>query len=180
MVVEGELRRIRSGPSVDERTQSLQPFLVRVFFRAEDASKVLAIARAALAAVVERIGAWPEDGSWPELLPGEFVGRCEPEAQEPADDVGPEAVAAWEAWWRALSPQEKAAASEGPWRLSDWLYCFDPMEDGGGNDRSWWWWDAGACGPGEGWVEVATTGWPFGTGSLYWLIEASGGQDPHY
>lgn len=180
MVVEGELQRIRSGPSADERIQSPQPFLVRVFFGAEDASMVLAVARAALAVVIERIGAWPEDRSWPELLPAEFVGRCEPEGQPPADDVGPEAIAALEAWWRSLSPQEKAAASEGPWRLSDWLYYFDPMEDGQGNDRSWWWWDAGVGASGEGWVEVATTGWPFGTGSLYWLIEASGGQNPHY
>jgi hypothetical protein len=27
---------------------------------------------------------------------------------------------------------------------------------------------------------VVDTGWPFGTGSLYWLIEAAGGADPHY
>ena len=43
-----------------------------------------------------------------------------------------------------------------------------------GDDRSWWWWDAGVDGPGSGWVEVATTGWPFGSGSLSWLIEARG------
>ncbi|GAA3955399.1 hypothetical protein GCM10023085_42570 [Actinomadura viridis] len=179
MPAEGELQRIRSGPSADERIQTPQPFLVRVFFGAEDASRVLAVARAALGAVIERIGAWPEDGSWPELLPAEFVGRCAIEDQESADG-GPEAVAVWEAWWRSLSPREKAEASEGPWRLSDWLFYFDPTEGGQGGDRSWWWWDAGVDASGEGWVEVATTGWPFGTGSLYWLIKASGGQNPHY
>ncbi|MBW8702253.1 hypothetical protein MBT84_21835 [Streptomyces sp. MBT84] len=30
------------------------------------------------------------------------------------------------------------------------------------------------------WVAVATTGWPFGSGSLSWLIKASGGRDLAY
>jgi hypothetical protein len=38
---------------------------------------------------------------------------------------------------------------------------------------------AGDDGPEKGWIDVATTGWPFGTGSLYWLIEASGGDVRH-
>ena len=49
-----------------------------------------------------------------------------------------------------------------------------------GGDRSRWWWDAGTSGPGTGWVEVATTGWPFGSGSLLWLIRASGGAGIDY
>jgi hypothetical protein len=49
-----------------------------------------------------------------------------------------------------------------------------------GDDRSWWWWDAGSDESGNGWVEVATTGWPFSSGSLSWLIEASGGRDLAY
>jgi hypothetical protein len=40
--------------------------------------------------------------------------------------------------------------------------------------------DAGTEEPGSGWVQVATTGWPFGSGSLRWLIEASGGGDVVY
>ena len=85
----------------------------------------------------------------------------------------------WHAQWRAKSWEEKVAESVGPWRLSNWLYYFDPTEgEGAGSDRSWWWWDAGVDQTGGGWIDVATTGWPFGTGSLYWLIEASGGIDP--
>ena len=80
---------------------------------------------------------------------------------------------------RAMTWEEKVADSAGPWELSNWLYCFDPSEDeGAGRDRSWWWWDAGVDGAEAGWIDVATTGWPFGTGSLYWLIEASGGRAP--
>lgn len=79
-----------------------------------------------------------------------------------------------------MTPEQKSAFSQGPWALSDWLYYFDPTEDGMGHDRSWWWWDAGSDEPGNGWVEVATTGWPFGSGSLSWLIKASGGSDLDY
>ncbi|MGW5480344.1 hypothetical protein [Streptomyces sp. NPDC004008] len=48
-----------------------------------------------------------------------------------------------------------------------------------GDDRSWWWWHADTDDSG-GWIQVATTGWPFGSGSLAWLIEASGGTDLVY
>jgi hypothetical protein len=78
-----------------------------------------------------------------------------------------------------MTPEEKIAESAGPWTLLNWLYYFDPV-DGLGDDRSWWWWNAGSEEPGKGWIDVATTGWPFGTGSLYWLIEACGGRDPQY
>ncbi|MET8897392.1 hypothetical protein [Streptomyces albogriseolus] len=33
---------------------------------------------------------------------------------------------------------------------------------------------------GDGWIQVATTGWPFGGGSLSWLKEAGGGAAPAY
>ncbi|MDX2853756.1 hypothetical protein PV342_36115 [Streptomyces sp. PA03-3a] len=61
-----------------------------------------------------------------------------------------------------------------------WLHCFDPTEEGAGDDRSWWWWHAGTDEPGSGWIQVATTGWPFGRGSLSWLIKAGGGTDLAY
>jgi hypothetical protein len=41
--------------------------------------------------------------------------------------------------------------------MSDWLYYFDPTEEGIGDDRSWWWWHAGTDESGGGWVQVATT-----------------------
>ncbi|MDB5059550.1 MAG: hypothetical protein JWO59_3022 [Chloroflexi bacterium] len=96
------------------------------------------------------------------------------------EEAGPEAIAEWDRQRRSLSFEEKFALTDGPWTLSDWLYYFNPG-DGRGHDRHWWWWNAGVdFTAGNGWIEVATTGWPFETGSLYWLIEASGGHDPHY
>jgi hypothetical protein len=163
---EAELRRLQRGPSQDE-----QAFVIRVSFTADDPAAVIARVREVLAAVLARVEAWPTEERWPDLLPSWFVERCAPEQ--------PDAAAAL-ARWQALTPEEKLAHSQGPWALSAWLHYFDPTEEGGGDDRSWWWWAAGTDQPGTGWIDVATEGWPFGSGSLYWLIEASGGVDPGY
>ncbi|MFF5972349.1 hypothetical protein ACFY7C_12605 [Streptomyces sp. NPDC012769] len=157
--MEGELRRLRSGPTAEDDRQ--QPFLVRVRFTAKDPDRVVADARTVLTRVVERTGDWPPFERWPRLLPECFVQRCAPEPGEPEP--------------------EPPVVGAGPWMLSDWLHCFDPTEEGAGEDRSWWWWDAGTDESGDGgWVQVATDGWPFGSGSLSWMIKACGGTDLAY
>ncbi len=170
-----EMRRIWSGPALDE-----QGCLVRIGFEADEPAEVVKTAREALSAVLRRLESWPDDAEWPGLLPPAFVSRCAPEPPEPEREIGAEAIAAWERRWRALPIEEKIALTEGPWTLSDWLYYFDPADDGRGHDRHWWWWDAGTDETGNRWIEVTTTGWPFETGSLYWLIEASSGHRAHY
>jgi hypothetical protein len=171
-IVEGELRRIRSGPGVED--EELRPFLIRIRFAADDPAAVIACARETMACVVERMDDRPEFARWPQL-PASFVRRCAPENEpDPSFDVE-----AWLREWRAMTPEQKVAADAGPWSLSDWLFHFDPTEDGG-RDRGWWWWDAGVGTSGDGWLEVATDGWPFGSGSLFWLIRGSGGTDPDY
>ncbi|WP_309140439.1 hypothetical protein [Streptomyces sp. PKU-EA00015] len=160
-----ELRRIRSGPEPDERA-----FVVRVQFSADEPDLVIERARDVLGRVIEHVDPWPAEEAWPQLLPPWFVQACAPErSPDPSLDFATRL-----ARWQAKTWDEKVAASQGPWRLSNWLYYFDPI-DGEGDDRSWWWWDAASSGPDTGWIDVATTGWPYGTGSLYWLIEASGG-----
>ncbi|MEV1198484.1 hypothetical protein [Microbispora rosea] len=170
-IAEEELHRIEFGPPSDDEPAFI---VVRVFFSAENPVDVVARAGEVLTRVVERVPSWPPEDDWPDLLPSWFVGNCAPES--PADPT--QDAAEWLAWWQSLTPQEKAVAAQGPWTLSGWLYYFDPIE-GEGDDRSWWWWNAGNDEPERGWIDVATTGWPFGTGSLYWLIEACGGTDPH-
>lgn len=174
-IAQGELRRLGSGPGVEDAGQ--RPFLVRVRFCALDAVQVVAAVRAVLRCVVERAGDWPAFEQWPGLLPTRFVQQCAPErnASDPSFDVE-----AWQGQWRAMSPKEKAAAAEGPWTLSGWLYYFDPTDEGMGDDRQWWWWDAGVEEPGAGWIQVATTGWPFGSGPLTWVIKACGGEELDY
>ncbi|MFG2449222.1 hypothetical protein ACGFSG_07585 [Streptomyces sp. NPDC048512] len=171
-----ELRRLRSGPAAED--DQCRPFLVRLRFTAEDPAQVLANARAVLTRVVAQVDDWPGDEVWPQLLPTWFIQRCAPEAPEP-DQGEPFDVAAWLRRWRAMISDRRAAVDEGRWTLSDWLYYFDPTDEGRGDDRSWWWWHAGIDASG-GWVQVATTGRPFGSGSLSWLIEASGGADLVY
>jgi hypothetical protein len=153
---ESELRRLRSGPGAEDFRE--RPFLVRARFAAADPAQVVANVRAVLTCVVEHAGEWPAFERWTRLLPAWFVQRCAPESSGPGDQ----------------------AVGDDSWTLSSWLYCFDPSEDGMGADRSWWWWSAEADAPHSGYVQVATTGWPFGSGSLRWLIEAGGGGDVTY
>ncbi|MEU4097009.1 hypothetical protein [Streptomyces sp. NPDC026673] len=174
-IVEGELRRLVSGPGPED-DEGL--FLVRVRFAAQDPVQVIADVRAVLTCVVERMGDWPALERWPRLLPEWFVQRCEPEAMEP-EHGEPFDAEAWLRQWRAMTPEQRKAAGRGAWTLSDWLHHFDPTEEGAGDDRSWWWWHADTDESG-GWVQVATTGWPFGSGSLSWLIKAGGGTDLVY
>lgn len=169
----GELRRLRSGPGAED-DDGLRPFLVRLRFAAEDPAQVVDNTRAVATRVVSRMGDWPTDELWPALLPTWFVQRCAPETPEPEQGESCD-VEAWLRRWRVMTSEERAAVDQGPWTLSGWLYCFDPTEEGMGDDRSWWW-RAGTDASG-GWVQVATTGWPFGSGSLSWLIEAGGGAD---
>ncbi|MEV6110042.1 hypothetical protein AB0M28_35865 [Streptomyces sp. NPDC051940] len=125
---ESELRRMRGGPGEGE-----DAFVIRVSFDAGEPGGVIERARDVLGRVVGRVGGWPEEGAWPGLLPGWFVERCAPEVpDDPSFDAD-----AWSARWSQLSLAEKVAAAEGPWALSDWLYYFDPTEEGGGDDRSW-------------------------------------------
>ena len=176
----GELQRIRSGsPDIGADSDADSdaagwPLLVRVHFAADDPRAVIQRAKEVLACVLERTDSWPADEQWPELLPASFVQRCAPEH-------GPEwSAEEWLVRSQSMTPEGKAAHARQPWTLSGWLYYFDPSEGGMGGDRSWWWWDAGTDEPGTGWIDVATSGLPFGTGSLYWLIEACGGIDPSW
>jgi len=74
---------------------------------------------------------WPGMEQWSQLLPARFVQRCAPEVvANPTFDV-----AAWQRRWQAMSPEEKVAEAAGPWRLSNWLYYFDPSGEGMGGDR---------------------------------------------
>lgn len=111
------------------------------------------------------------------MLPVVFVQQCAParDVSDPLFDAE-----AWLRQWRAISPEEKALSAEGLWSLSGWLYYFDPTDKGMGDGRQWRWWDASVEAPGVGWIQLATTGWPFGSGPLSWLIRACGGEDLDY
>ncbi|MFF0970639.1 hypothetical protein ACWDQO_32585 [Streptomyces sp. NPDC003703] len=156
-ITTGKLRRLRSGPGTEDDDEP-RPFLVRLRFTAEDPAQVIDNARAVLTCVVSQMGDWPAEELWPQLLPAWFIQRWAPEPPEP-EDGEPFDMEAWLRQWRAMTPEERAAADGGPWTLWGWLYYFDPTEEGMGDDRSWWWCHAGT-GESGGWVAawISSTG----------------------
>ena len=86
---------------------------------------------------------------------------------DPSGDVVPEGLPEW---------FRRACASEGQstderWSLTEWLFWVPP------GDRQWFWWNARQTTSGSGEVLIETTGVPFPTGALWWLLVASGAFD---
>lgn len=79
--------------------------------------------------------------------------------------------------WRGLLPVWFVDAfvenDSAKWSLRGWMQFFDSI------DRSWWWWDAYITDPDHLCVEIIVRGLPFGSGSLYWLLQASGAESVH-
>ena len=82
-------------------------------------------------------------------------------------DVVPAGIPAW--FREACAPED--ARTEERWSLLAWLCWTDP------NERQWFWWDARVVAPGVGEVRIETTGEPFPSGALRWLLTASGGRE---
>jgi hypothetical protein len=107
--------------------------------------------------------------------PGEVLGRAKAvlsvaitamlEGWDPAEDVVPAGIPVW--FSEACAPED--TATEDRWSLMAWLRWCDPDE------RQWFWWDARVVAPGVGEVLVETTGAPFPSGALRWLLTAAGG-----
>ena len=154
---EAELRRLNSGPSAGERPQG---GLVRFFARcAGDAPQVLARCKEVMQSVlVQNVDRWPTDAEWHSLLPAWFVAACPDEA------MTQQVLARW----FELSKEEQSRLTSKLWSVSNWVYWFLPEE------RQWFWWDAST--PDGNTVEllVEVFGHPFPSGSLEWLLEASG------
>ncbi len=157
-----ERQHLLAGASLEEAPKGVGTvrFLARC---AGDSGTVMKRAKEVLMLVNERgAGEWPADAQWPELLPNWFVDRCAPaQTQEEAET--------WLAWWKALPPEEQGRVEQQKaWSLDDWLYWFLP------ENRAWFWWDAVAVDVDSLVVAVETYEWPFPSGSLAWLLRASG------
>lgn len=154
---EDELRRLNSGPSAGEQPRGIA--LVRFFaLCAGDAPRVLERCKEVMRAVlVQTVDRWPTDEKWHSLLPAWFVATC------PDEDAVQEAGARW----FELSAEEQSRLTN-LWSVSNWVYWFLPDE------RQWFWWDASM--PDANTIElvVEVFGDPFPSGSLDWLLAASG------
>jgi hypothetical protein len=160
MSIADEMRRVAHGPTPDER-----PMLSdRVAFTG-DTDAVISTAKAVLLAVLTRVDDWPADDEWPLLLPASFVSMCAPEMTD-------EEAEQWLTRWQRLSPEGQAIEADESWSLLRWLHWFDPSGDGA--NRGWSWWDTASEGPRSGSVEIAIDSHPYASGSLRWLLRASG------
>jgi hypothetical protein len=146
-----ERRRLAHGPDPGEQPGGIGT--IDVIAWCDDPDDVAARAREVLVSLPELPeGASDTPERWRPLLPEWFTAQCQPEAQGADSDGDTGAL--------------------GVWRLSAWLYAFEPEE------RSWWWWDAVAE-PGAGRLQVVVVvdDWPVAVGSLVWLLTAAGAKD---
>jgi hypothetical protein len=159
-----ERRHLLEGPAPDEKPGGLGT--VRFLgWCSGNAEQVIERARAVLALVNQHsAGEPPSDVEWGELLPAWFVSRCGPElSQEQAEEET--------ARWRALSRDEQIRwEEERRWSLADWIYWFKP------ENRCWYWWDAKPLDDKVLVVAVEAYEWPFPSGALAWLLQASGAE----
>jgi hypothetical protein len=124
----------------------------------EDPALVLDRVRSVLEALLDTSIAFDSAAA---NLPTRFVNSCAPfESQDDSER--------WLAWWRSLPADEQArAADDKPWTLEGWLFWMTPQH------RTWHW--LGASFDDKSlYIELEVNDWPTATGSLAWLLRASG------
>lgn len=157
-----ELRHLRFGPTPDERPGGAG--VARFDLECDgNAAQVVGRCREVLEVVVgQDPDEWPTLSEWRSLLPGWFVAACAPEETTAERDL-------WMAEYEAMSGEQKREyAAIATWRLSAWLFWFQPAE------RFWFWWDASIAGPDACSITVEVTDVMFPEGSLWWLVRAAG------
>jgi len=108
-------------------------------------------------------GLWPSRDQWAVRLPVWFVSACSPEKT-------PEQLKLYLEWWDGLNREQKLEYAKTPrnWSLMNWTHAISP------NRRSWLWWDSRAISDTRSILRILVDGHPFSTGSLEWLLRASG------
>ncbi len=155
-----ERRHLREGPKADE-PRSLVGYIVARC--AGNAEAVLHGTKEVLETILRQDPKqWPADEAWASLLPRWFVERCAPEKTKEESDR-------WLAEWRSLSPEEQVRVErEAKWSVLSTVYWFRPEM------RSCWWWDGVVVDQNTVRVVVTIEGWPYASGALEWILQASG------
>lgn len=109
---------------------------------------------------------WPSENEWYKLLPKWFISIC-------ASEKTPEEEEEYLAKWRKLSREEQILEEQNSWSVLEWVSWFEPT-DSSHNQRDWFWWDAFVKSPNSLLVVVEVVDVPFPSGSLFWLLKASG------
>ena len=112
---------------------------------------------------------WPSDDEWYKFLPSWFVSVCASEKTLEEDEE-------YLAKWRALSREDQILEEEMSWSVIEWVSWFEPT-DNSDEQRYWFWWDAFIKSPNALLISVEVIDIPFPSGSLFWLLKASGAID---
>ena len=158
-----ELRHLFTKPSPEDKVEGAGLILFNVHCSG-NANQVHQNSREVLAVVLSQYEKnWPSENEWLQLLPKWFVERCAPERtiEEEEENL---------AKWRTLSREEQIRETEEElWSVMDWISWLDPSDE-----RYWFWWDAFVKDANLLLVAVEVVDVPFPSGSLEWLLRASG------
>ncbi len=162
-----ELQHLLAGPTLDDKVEGAGIIIFNVHCL-DNANKVLQNCREVLEIVLQQYDKfWPSETEWNQILPEWFIANCSPEKtiEEEEEEV---------ARWRTLSRQEQIIEEEKKaWSVMEWVSWFEPsdeLQDG----RYWFWWDAFIKSSKLLLVAVEVVDVPFPSGSLDWLMRASG------
>lgn len=158
MTNQDELRRLRDGPSSTER---LDGWYITEFtiYCMRDAVDVLSRCKEVLDIILTNNAKNLRADDWRSLLPEWFVQRS-------AEEISQE-----EAQLRLLLPLEERIRLNSKWSISAFVFWFQPSE------RHWFWWDAKIENASKLKIAVIAKDSPFPSGSLEWLLLASGATD---
>ncbi|HBE18645.1 MAG TPA: hypothetical protein DEG17_19880 [Cyanobacteria bacterium UBA11149] len=158
-----ELRHLFSGEYPEERGEDFAIIWFNVICPG-NADRVLKNCREVLAIVLRQYEKnWLSENEWREVLPRWFVESCAPECRE--EDYEENL-----ANWQTLSREEQIREIEEElWSMMEWISWFDPADE-----RYWFWWDAVVKDPNLLLVTVEVVDCIYPSGSLAWLLRASG------
>lgn len=158
-----ELRHLFTAPGLEDKVEGAGLILFNVYCPG-NAHQVLQNCREVLAVVLSQYEKnWPSDDEWLSLLPTWFIERCAPEMtiEEEEENL---------ARWKTVSREEQIRETEEElWSVMDWISWFDPNDT-----RYWFWWDAFVKEENLLLVAIEVVDIPFPSGSLEWLLRASG------
>lgn len=165
LFIQGEYDRLLSDLSEPENHSLLDLISYRVLCESH-AEEVLAKSKEVLLAVDKIIlthDILPDKKEWRLSLPAWFVSKCSPEKTS-------EEAQKYLFWWDELNLEQKLEQAKLPqnWSLLNWLSYFNPEQ------RHWYWWDAKTIAFDRLIISVEVRGYPFSSGSLDWLLRASG------
>jgi hypothetical protein len=162
-----ELRHLFKGSNSKDTLDELGIVLFKANCN-HDASLVLQKCKDVMQLIISyQLEEWPSEDEWYKLLPNWFVSICSSEKTPEEDEE-------YLKRWRQLSANEQMLLEEeSSWSVMEWVNWFEPSDDPR-DQRYWFWWDAFIQDPDTLLLAIAVMDIPFPSGTLFWLLKASG------